>query len=78
MFYGKSLQSSAQFLSEKNEGVAFLTKCQDPKNTGVPTNEETIRGCSRLFMMSPYLRPFVITLTMTVLEAHYIMDKIET
>ena len=35
MFYGKSLQSSAQFLSEKNEGVAFLTKCQDPKNTGV-------------------------------------------
>ena len=39
-FYGKSLQSSAQFLSKKNEGVAFLTKCQDPKNTGVPTNED--------------------------------------
>ena len=78
MFFGKSLQSSAQFLSEKNEGVAFLTKCQAPKNTGVSTNEEATKGYSRLFMISPYLRPFVITLTKTVLGTHYIMDKIET
>ena len=35
-------------------------------------------GYSRLFMISPYLRPFVITLTKTVLGTHYIMDKIET
>ena len=40
MFYEKLLQSSAQYLSKKNEGVVFLTKCQDPKNTGAPTNED--------------------------------------